>query len=150
MNIIEGDITQIVERGVIAHVVNNRNAMGAGVAKALYEKWPAVKIQYHRWMDLCDLEPGDFSDVNFVAVNDDITVANMVAQDGFGPGDRCYLNYTQLSVSLLQVNRYAYDHDMQVYLPYNVGCGLAGGNWSIVSDLILKFIKDPVIVRFGG
>lgn len=150
MNIIEGDITKVVDRGVIAHVVNNRNAMGAGVAKALYDRWPIVKVQYHRWMAICDLEPGEFSDVNFVIIDDDITVANMVAQDGFGPGDRCYLDYKQLEASIRSVALYSEENNLPIYLPYNMGCGLAGGNWDIVFRMLERIIPEATIVKFGG
>ena len=36
------DVTKI-SRGVIMHQVNCQNLMGAGVAKALYTKYPQVK-----------------------------------------------------------------------------------------------------------
>lgn len=42
MNIIKKDITTIDE-GVILHQVNCQNAMGSGVAKALFSKWPQIK-----------------------------------------------------------------------------------------------------------
>ena len=41
------DITTIT-KGVIMHQVNCQNVMGAGVAKALYTKYPQVKEQFHQ------------------------------------------------------------------------------------------------------
>lgn len=46
MDIITGDLLNITS-GVIAHQVNCQNKMGAGVAKALYQRYPAVKSSYH-------------------------------------------------------------------------------------------------------
>lgn len=43
---ISADITTITT-GYIMHQVNCQNVMGAGVAKALYTKYPIVKLSYH-------------------------------------------------------------------------------------------------------
>ena len=41
------DITSIT-KGVIMHQVNCQNVMGSGVAKALYTKYPQVKLEFHK------------------------------------------------------------------------------------------------------
>ena len=43
-----GDITQL-EDSIIVHCVNTDGVMGAGVALALLNKWPQVKLCYQDW-----------------------------------------------------------------------------------------------------
>lgn len=37
-----------VTDGIICHQVNCQNVMGAGIARAIYEKYPKVKELYHK------------------------------------------------------------------------------------------------------
>jgi hypothetical protein len=36
---------------------------------------------------------------------------------------------------------------MPVYIPYNMGCGLGGGDWEIVSGIIEETLPDAIIVK---
>ena len=45
----KGDLLEAGES--IVHQVNCQNVMGSGVAKAIYTKWPEVKIEYHKYCD---------------------------------------------------------------------------------------------------
>ena len=48
MKIINKDITTL-KKGILIQQVNCQNAMGSGVAKAIYQKWPQVKNEYHKF-----------------------------------------------------------------------------------------------------
>lgn len=139
MQVLIGDITQ-VRSGIICHVVNNKGVMGAGVAKALYTKYPDVRSKY------LSLQKYELGACQPVRINSDLVVVNMIAQDGYGRDRRLYLQYDTLSLCLNKVrNRYK----GTIYVPFLIGCGLAGGDWSVVSE-ILDTISDLVVVRLGG
>ena len=48
MKIINKDITTL-KKGILLQQVNCQNAMGSGVAKAIYTRWPIVKEEYHKF-----------------------------------------------------------------------------------------------------
>lgn len=50
IKVVTGDIRN-TDAKYICHQVNCQNAMGSGVAKALYQKWPNVKSEYHSFCD---------------------------------------------------------------------------------------------------
>lgn len=142
-----GDITSVTA-GVIVHQVNCQNAMGSGVAKALYTKYPAVKSEYHT---LCN-NVGDprslYRLAQFVKVSDTITIVNSFSQ--------MYLGNAHLGVvhtcpeylidNIIKAYRYANPRGLEVFVPKYVGCGLAGGYWEEISALIkgLPFIVNVV------
>lgn len=142
---IERDITS-VNVGVIAHVVNDCGVMGAGVAKALYTRWPAVRSNY---LDFCRVVPKSsrLGRVNFVPISDEIVVANMFAQQGYGRDGRLYLRYDQLEETLEQVAGFSLSSHMPLYIPSNMGCGLARGDWGRVSEIIADVCPGATICR---
>jgi hypothetical protein len=69
-------------RKVIGHVVNDLGKMGAGVALALLKKWPAVRSDYIEWhrSNNHNGHPFALGKVQFVSVEEDIAVANIIGQ----------------------------------------------------------------------
>jgi len=45
---------------------------------------------------------------------------------------------------MLSGQKYSWE---KVYVPYLMGCGLAGGDWGIYSEIIEFYIPDAIIVR---
>lgn len=127
---IDGDIRD-TELEYIAHGVNSQDKMGSGVAKALYEKWPDVKKKYHAY---CDNVPMGkrLATVEPVKVEGK-TIYNCFTQYNYGTDGKKYVNYfaiahcfKMLSISL---------HGKTLAIP-KIGCGLAGGDWKFVEQLI--------------
>lgn len=146
MNHIEyyvGDVTNHKrERDVVVipHCCNNVNLMGAGVAKALYTKWPEVKDKYHSMYQTLGL-------VSYVKVDDGKTIiCNMIGQDGIkigyndkgiavGDDGRPPVRYSSLCIAMTDVANKAEGYNPEIHCPL-FGCDLAGGDWNIVSTLI--------------
>ena len=152
------DITEVKPRALIIHVVNNRNSMGAGVAKSLYTKWPLVKTQYHTrsqlLKDSSELRTLGHTHIFPVQDLDDgaIFVANMYAQDGFGYDGKRYLQYDALERCLQVIQRTLElfertERPAQVYIPHFMGCGFAGGSWELVLELLDKYVPNGVICK---
>ena len=129
MEYIEKDITT-VSRGVIAHVVNNRDAMGAGVARAIYIKWPEVKSAYHKGL----LRLGITQVVPIV--ENKLYVLNLCAQDGYGNDGRKYLVDYALVACMQTAISFSNRYELPLYIPYKMGCGLAGGSWDDIAETL--------------
>lgn len=132
---------------LIAHGVNCQGVMGSGVAKALYEKWPEVKEDYlayvNNYKTTADALLGR---VVPIKTTDNKIVYNCFTQQNYGyDGKQVYLSYEALHEVLLTLlicieNR----NETEIAIP-KIGCGLAGGNWEKVKELIETVFKDSGI-----
>lgn len=135
------DITT-TELEYIAHGVNCQDVMGSGVAKALFEKWPEVKAKYHAY---CSNVPiiKRLSTVEPVKVGDK-TIYNCFTQYKYGTDGKKYVNYyavahcfKMLSIAL---------HGKTIAIP-KIGCGLAGGDWKFMEQLINDTVGDQLEIH---
>lgn len=149
MNYINKDITT-VDFGFICHQVNCQGVMGAGVALAIRKKWESVYHTYFQAYKNGELKLGN---VIFVSVTPHICVANLCGQEFYGRKGT-YTDYTALDKAIYQISITRNKANQTtgtltpVYFPNNMGCGLAGGNWKIVSKIIEKHIPDAIIVNY--
>lgn len=144
LNTITSDLTQLTQ-GVILHQVNCQNAMGAGVAKALYTKWPMVKSSYHEVARHTTPEER-FGNMQSVLVAPRLMVINSFSQFTYGNAKRTGKIYTSediLANNIRKAAAYAARYQMNLYIPDHVGCGLAGGNWD---NLTAKISDIPNLV----
>jgi len=142
---IEDDITNTV-RGIVAHCVNCKHAMGSGVAKALYTKWPVVRQKYMQHPSGVDV----LGTTHIFTVKQDLYVANCYGQDSFGRDGRRYADPDALYACLNGVYMYADALDLPVNIPYKMACGLAGLNWStevypMIQQLDVKYDTSTII-----
>lgn len=135
---VTGDATDPPGSGVrvIAHVCNDVGGWGRGFVLALSRRWPQPEREYRRWYRERDGNDFGLGAVQFVPVEDDLYVANMVAQHGLrrtasGPP----LRYDALATCLDTVAERAAEFGGSVHLP-RIGAGLAGGDWSRIEDMI--------------
>lgn len=123
---------------IVCHQVNCQGKMGAGLALEIRRKHPEV---YESYKARCDAEQARLGDVQLCDVSSDYgyIIANVFGQDGYGR-DRCYTDYKAL------YKAFTFLHTIFPYalirVPYGMGCGLAGGNWTAVRCVILYALKD--------
>ena len=142
---IKGDITE-TELDFIAHGVNCQNKMGSGVAKALFTKFPEVKTEYHKFCERAKSSVEKFGtknllgEVQYVESKDKI-ICNCFTQDNFGYDGKRYVNYRAIvdCFFLLKLER----KGETIAIP-KIGCGLAGGDWNIVEQLINDTVGDDL------
>lgn len=135
---VSGDILtpNAEERAVIVcHQVNCKGVMGAGLALQVRRKHPGV---YRLYRDKCSQIAagiGGLGDVQFCSVLADAgyVVANIFGQDRYGKGE-CFTNYDALWKAFRTIAATFPAHVIRI--PYKLGCGLAGGDWSVVSAII--------------
>lgn len=135
-----GDVTKVEPPVMIAHVCNDIGLFGAGVARAIANRWPAARERYRQVHQGHGLALGA---VLFVEVEEDpsLMVANMIAQRGVrGPNNPVPLDYEALKSCLEQV-RYAVKSRYSVAMP-RIGCGLAGGTWAKVGPMVSTILED--------
>jgi O-acetyl-ADP-ribose deacetylase (regulator of RNase III) len=127
------------EVDVLLHVCNNKGVMGSGIALEIKNRIPDAYESYKYVHEKFGLELGSTSYGVLEDENADVLVINMIAQDGYGSGKR-FLNYGALAQCL-----HAVSLDMTVEkigLPYKMGADRAGGDWTIVLEMIEFYLKD--------
>lgn len=148
---VTGDATDPISPGtgnpvIIAHVCNDVGGWGAGFVMALSAKDRRPEWAY-RGMFKGDGSDPKLGDVQLEVFDptghegedvDDVFVANMIAQRGFKTVlNNIPLDYKALRVCLDKVGQYAVTlkGTPTIHMP-RIGCGLAGGEWSRVEEII--------------
>lgn len=144
MEIISANLLSI-SSGIITHQVNCRGVMGAGLAKALRKKYPVIFPEYRQLCINGQLRPGM---IQLICVADGLYICNLAGQDGYGTNRR-YTDYDALQTALVKLHRVSISLDLPVYIPYHMGCGLGGGDWSIVSRLIESYCPNAFVVQLS-
>lgn len=119
---------------VIAHGCNCFNTMGSGIARAIRARYPLA------YAADCQTVRGDKTKLGSytICTYPDRTIFNLYTQYGFGT-DKMHLDYEALVTALEAMNFWLDTTDPAQYeivgLP-RIGCGLAGGEWEVVEELI--------------
>ena len=136
-----------IKKGVIIHQVNCLNAIGSGISGAIIKEYPIVAKEYHKsFINKTDSEV--FGTWRAINVTEDLTIINMYSQRTYGNAyiNNCrYTNYDAMDKCLSEISQ-KYKNKI-IYVPENIGCGLAGGDWSIVQQLIAKYPNIVVAKR---
>lgn len=125
---------------IIAHVVNDVGAWGAGFSGALSAKWPQARDSYIAWKRNGTLALGT---VSFERLETDLAVAHMCAQWGLPSRSHrtpCKPSALYRCLSTLgAVCRARYV--ASVHMP-RIGCGLGGRTWGEVEPIIKETLAD--------
>ncbi len=118
---------------VIAHVCNDSGGWGKGFVLAISRRWPQPEAEYRRWArNGTDFGLGM---VQLVTVDDNLQVANMVAQHGYvSRANPVAIRYDALGQCLSGLAG-RIERRMIVHMP-RIGCGLAGGTWDQIEPLL--------------
>lgn len=132
-----------VNKGIIAHQVNVFGVMGAGVAKSLSDKYSDLLNDYREGCLGVSLGHVDYHEVN-----DDLIIANCFSQlpKQSNPDMAGILtSYDAIYSCFLSIfNKF---NTETVYVPFQYGCGIAGGSWPIVKAILSQFPNVELICR---
>ena len=132
INFIKGDATKPVgdeDIKVIAHICNDKGGWGAGFVLALSNRYPKAEEAYR------DSEKYDLGTIQLVKVDKDMFVCNMIAQKGYiSPSNPHPIQYDALATCLKKLFTIL-GNDTSLHMP-RIGCGLAGGKWEKVEEVI--------------
>jgi O-acetyl-ADP-ribose deacetylase (regulator of RNase III) len=139
---LKGDATQPVSQDqgthIVAHVVNNKGAWGAGFTAALV-KWPEAQDSYEMWVKN-GLSLGKTLG-RPVRTTENIIVFHMCAQEGLrSKQNPIPLQYGALEVCLTTLGKVARGMGASVHMP-RIGCGLGGASWGRIEPLIEERLK---------
>ena len=130
----------------ICHQVNCQGVMGSGIAKQIRERWPWVFSSYHAYcVGHKNRDESPLGNIWGVAVehdNRDVQwVINMFSQDNYGYDGSRFTSYDAFAECLTKM-RDRLPKDKTVGFPKNIGCGLGGGNWNVISALIEEILGE--------
>lgn len=129
----------------ICHQVNCQGVMGAGIAKQIRERWPKVFASYHNYCTKYDRDANTLlGNIWGVSIGTQ-WIVNMFAQDAWGYGGR-FTSYDAFAECLDCVQSRLPKGSI-IGFPKNIGCGLGGGNWKVISALIEEILGDDYDVR---
>ena len=135
-----GDATQPEGGGtrIIVHVCNDSGAWGRGFVMAISRRWPAPEARYRAWFLQKGFggRPFGLGEVQFVKVEDQLFVANLIGQHGVrGRSNPAPIRYEAVRQGLRRVGVIACQTKASIHMP-RIGCGLAGGNWDLMGPII--------------
>lgn len=141
---LQGDLLQS-DCNVICHVANCFHVMGAGIARQIKIKYPSA---YE-----ADLRTpyGAFSKIGTVssAKVDNRLIFNCYAQWDYSSSEK-QIEYGGLYQCLKAVSRFPDDTGLIQQAPFKIGmprlgCGLAGGDWSVVKQIIETVFPNTLV-----
>jgi O-acetyl-ADP-ribose deacetylase (regulator of RNase III) len=130
INIINTNILDVTD-GTIVHSVNCMGPQG-GLAGAIARKWPHVREHYLDVIRVMKNSPMLLGKVSYAQADEKITIANLFGQYNISSHSR-QTDYAALKYGFIDIKNNA---NGDIHLPYKIGCGLGGGEWDIVWELI--------------
>jgi len=137
---IKGDATKPEGNGIkiIAHICNDIGGWGKGFVLAISKRWKEPEINYRNWYKSGD--NFELGQVQFVKVEEDIIIANMIGQKGIKSSHLDVpIRYDAVDSCLKKLSDKAEEIGASIHMP-RIGCGLAGGKWDMIEPLIQKNI----------
>jgi len=149
VNYAKGDATAPGGSGakIIAHVCNDSGYFAKGFVSALAAKYPQAQAEYLVAFPKGHWQMDKLGTVQFVTINPDIVIANMIAQRGIKPCEDYTprgcppIRYPALFKCLKVVADFARSKKAEVVGP-RFGAGLSGGDWDVIEALIEKAMPD--------
>lgn len=145
INYIEGDLIELAKQGafdVIAHGCNCRSAMGAGIAPQMAKAFGCDKFWMER-LGTTITKLGNIDYQHFIIEEKELTVVNAYTQYNYGrnhdDGDAIPFSYEAFTLCMKKMNNIF--EGKHIGLP-KIGAGLAGGDWSLIENIIKKELKD--------
>lgn len=128
---------------IICQLVNDRAVKwGGGVARKIAKRFPEAEEAFTK--QVMQISQRDrLGHAVFCEATEDITIASLIGQEGFGPSLFPRIRYAALQTCLEQVVDHAASIGASVHMP-KIGTGSAGGDWSTIEEML-----DDVMVRAG-
>lgn len=139
---IKGDALS-VPCDMVCHQTNCLGVMGGGIALQVKKQYPFVYEQYAK---KCKEEKALLGTSQLICcVAEGKIIANLFGQNGIG-NVGCQTDYEAFRTAYESALVKLYNHnkpasELVVAVPYKIGCGLAGGDWNIVQNILINTTK---------
>ncbi len=133
----KGSILEI-NKGYIVQQVSCKNAYGAGISGAIAKKWPKVEQAYRTQCKKAEKPEIQFH-LQIIKLENDLFCVNVFSQKEYGNSaktGKIYTDMETLIACLTAIANRAQRENLPVYIPYKIGCGLAGGNWNELANAL--------------
>ena len=145
IRLIHGNILEPRNGGkkIICQLVNNKAIKwGGGVARKIAKRFPDAEEAYAE--QVIQIPQRDrLGRAIFSKASENVTIASLVGQEGFGPSLFPRIRYAALQTCLEQVADQAASIGASIHMP-KIGTGSAKGDWSTIEEML-----DDVMVRAG-
>lgn len=152
---------------VLCHAVNCYGVMGAGLAKDIKDRAPYVYSEYKRLCDSTRNKENLLGTAQLIPSQNEKFIlreiqlyneqrigreqlmhcmrphfyANLFTQKDYGRDPNVvYTKYRAVESCFRQLS--ALPEDMSIAMPYMMCCGLANGDWTLMSKIIRKYFKE--------
>jgi len=144
----QGNILDATEN-IIVQSVNHQGVMGAGLAKQILNKYPKINRPNNMYQLMCkQLEFDEIKLEGLVAWHSagiNKVIGSIFGQDRYGK-DKQYTDYVSLGNGLNSVKLLAEIKGWSVAIPSGIACGLGGGDWTVVLNIIENcFLYSPEV-----
>ena len=141
---VNGDLLDAKETYLV-HQVNCVGAMGRGLALSIRNKYPDV---FRRYQQYCEEHRVKYllGRVLLIPTDDGKVICNVFAQNGYGTNQQ-QTDYAALSKALTSLEKIV-PYNEAIAIPYGMSCGLGGGSWEIVEQMIRDIFKKHKIVFY--
>ena len=136
---------------LLLHGCNSRGRMGSGIAKVIREVYPEAYAAYRQQFLDHGLDLGTVVYAKITESEHELYIANCITQEFYG-SNGVYIDYEAINNVMVNVNKFAREHDInEVAMPL-IGAGLGGGSWKRISRIIEDQIIDvcPIVYTLDG
>lgn len=142
INYIRGDATNPIgnDKKLIVHICNDIGGWGKGFVLVVSKKWKKPEQKYREWFK--SQQNFEFGEVQFVELDSDLSIANMIGQHKIKKTDgQIPIRNKAVEKCLSKIAYFSEQNGYSVHMP-RIGCGLAGGDWNRIEQIIRKELID--------
>ncbi len=143
INYVAGDATQPGGPGakILVHVCNDVGRWGKGFVLALSRRTKAPEKAFKA--AFAAGKDSALGDVQFVAVAEDLIVANLIGQRSIASRHTKTppVRYEAIEAGLRRVRDRALESGASVHMP-RIGAGLSGGDWQRIENIVVSTLVD--------
>lgn len=120
--------------------------MGGGIALQIKKRFPSVFDEYKEYCEDNQKSRDIMGECQIVDSGEGKFIANLFGQHDIAYG-KIQTEYEHLKNALEKLKKFARENNYSIGLPFQLGCGLAGGDWGIVREIIDEVFSDyPVTI----
>lgn len=118
---------------------------GGGVARQAAKLFDGVESDFGKWITSIPMKDR-LGKVHFSKPLDDVYIASIVGQEGFGRSSTPRIRYRAIEEALGSIRDFALIHKASIHMPH-IGTGAAGGNWPVIEEMIEReLVREGVPV----